>query len=86
MDNLTAAKSLISYLDLTSLMETDTDYSIAELCHKAQTPYGNTAAVCVYSRFIKTARQELNSNIKIATVVNFPKGGTDNKKLCLEIE
>ena len=86
MDNLTAAKSLISYLDLTSLQETDTEYSIAELCHKAQTPYGNTAAVCVYSRFIKIARQELNSQIKIATVVNFPKGGVDNKKLCLEIE
>ena len=67
MDNFIAAKQLISYLDLTSLSEKDTDYSIADLCHRAQTPYGNVAAVCVYSRFLQTARQELNNNIKIAT-------------------
>ena len=86
MDNFIAAKQLISYLDLTSLSEKDTDYSIADLCHKAQTPYGNVAAVCVYSRFLQTARQELNNKIKIATVVNFPQGSTDNKKLHTEIE
>jgi len=32
MDNFIAAKQLISYLDLTSLSEKDTDYSIADLC------------------------------------------------------
>lgn len=87
MDNVTAAKQLLSYLDLTSLSNTDTEYSIADLCHKAQTPYGNTAAVCVYDRFIITAKQELaDTGIKIATVVNFPAGDNDLKKIGHEIE
>lgn len=86
MDNVTAAKLLISYLDLTSLSDNDTEYSIIDLCRKAQTPYGNVAAICVYNRFVKIARQELNQFIKVATVVNFPHGKTDNKKLSAEIE
>lgn len=87
MDNVTAAKNLIGLLDLTSLNTTDTSYSIAELCHRAQTPYGNTAAVCILSRFISTAKHELaDSDIKIATVVNFPQGNGDLTKISKEIE
>lgn len=87
MDNVTAAKRLISHLDLTSLSENDTEYGIADLCARARTPYGNTAAVCIFPRFIMTARQELhNSGIKIATVVNFPQGSGNSKKTVREIE
>lgn len=86
MDNVTAAKKLISCLDLTSLSETDTDYSIADLCHRAQTKFGNVAAVCVYSRFVSTACHELSkTDIKVATVVNFPSGGTKLSKVQEEI-
>ena len=86
MDNVTAAKRLINLLDLTSLSDKDTEYSIADFCHRAQTPYGNTAAVCVYSRFLSVAQQELKgTKIKLATVVNFPKGGHDLNKLRNEI-
>lgn len=87
MDNVTAAKKLIGLLDLTSLNNKDTSYSVAELCHRAQTPYGNTAAVCILSRFISTAKHELaDSGIKIATVVNFPQGNAELSKVEKEIE
>ena len=86
MDNLTTAYNLIRCLDLTSLGDNDTEYKIIDLCHKAQTEYGNVAAVCVYPRFIEIAKQELkNSNIKIATVVNFPAGKNDISILEKEI-
>ena len=87
MDNVTAARRLISHLDLTSLSETDTEYSIADLCTRARTPCGNTAAVCIFPRFIITARQELrDSGIKIATVVSFPQGSGDSLKIERETE
>lgn len=87
MDNVTAAKQLIGLLDLTSLSDKDTEYSIADLCHRAQTPYGNTAAVCIPRRFIPTAKQELaDTGIKIATVVNFPEGTNSPSKTTEEIE
>ena len=87
MDNVTAAKQLIKLLDLTALSETDTEYSIVDLCRRAQTPYGNTAAICIYSRFLSTARRELKgTDIKIATVVNFPQGGHDLKQISKETE
>lgn len=87
MDNVTAAKYLIGHLDLTALDKTETSYSVAELCHRAQTPYGNTAAVCIPPQYIPTAKQELvNTGIRIATVVNFPDGQSSLKKVSSEIE
>lgn len=87
MDNVTAAKKLITCLDLTTLSDKDTDYSVADLCRRAQTPFGNTAAVCIYSRFVPTAVQETaGTGIRIATVVNFPDGNSDLKKIAAETE
>ena len=87
MDNVTAAKKIIPLLDLTSLSSSDTEYSILDFCHLAQTPYGNTASVCIFSRFLPTVRPELNgSGIKLATVANFPAGGHNIKKIIEEIE
>ena len=87
MDNVAAAKLIIGHLDLTALSTTETSYSIAELCHQAQTPYGNVAAVCIPPAYIPTAKHELtDTGIKIATVVNFPDGETNFKKLTSEIE
>jgi deoxyribose-phosphate aldolase len=62
-------------LDFTSLNDTDTDDDIRTLCARAITPLGNVAAVCVYARFVNFCTRELaNTDIKIATVVNFPNG------------
>ena len=86
MDNVTAAKELIGLLDLTSLNKDDTETSISKLCQKAQTPYGNTAAVCIYPKFISLAKQKLQgTDIKIATVVNFPQGGNKCDILAQEV-
>ncbi len=87
MDDVTAAKILIPCLDLTSLDIKDTEAKIKKLCDRAQTPYGNVAAVCVYPKFVALAKAELkNTGIKVATVVNFPKGGTNFEKMRAEIK
>lgn len=62
-------------LDLTSLNDSDTDAVIDALCARAQTPFGGTAAVCVYPQFVTLAAKNLaEADIKIATVLNFPHG------------
>jgi deoxyribose-phosphate aldolase len=76
-----AARQAIRLMDLTTLNDDDTEQKVIALCHKAQTPAGNTAAVCVYPRFVPIARKTLNSigatDVKVATVTNFPHGNDD---------
>lgn len=87
MDDVTAAKHLIRLLDLTTLNIDDTENRIEKLCQKAQTPYGNVAAVCVYPKFVTLAKRLLQDTpIKVATVVNFPDGGCNPIRLRGEIE
>ncbi|HEX8048291.1 deoxyribose-phosphate aldolase [Rhizobium sp.] len=71
----TAAVAL-SLLDLTNLKDDCTPAQIETLCERAQSPYGNTAAVCIWPRFVAQARGILGTDhaVKIATVVNFPAG------------
>ena len=75
------AKEAISLMDLTTLNDDDTDAIVIDLCHQAHTPVGDTAAVCIYPRFIpiarKTLRQQGTERIRIATVTNFPHGNDD---------
>lgn len=81
------AKALIANLDLTSLNKNDTETSVAELCHKAVSPCGNVAAVCVYPKFVPLVQKLLEeSDIKIATVVNFPLGGADATAVVEEVK
>ncbi len=83
-DNQTARR-LIGSLDLTSLNRDDTEAKIAALCQKACTPYGYTAAVCIYP--VGFAKKLLKKTpVKIATVVNFPAGGHDFKQMKEEIK
>lgn len=76
MDNVTAAKTLLSCLDLTSLHDNDTTESISEFSELAYTPYGSVAAVCVYPRFVSTIKTKYK-DLKVATVINFPQGKDD---------
>lgn len=85
MDDVSAAKILISCLDLTSLNQTDTEETIKSLCARAQTPFGKTAAVCLFQQFIPFAKTVLSPDIKIATVINFPSGLADLHLLDKEI-
>lgn len=76
-----AAIRAIRLMDLTSLNDDDHDARIIALCHQAKTSFGNTAAVCIYPRFVALAKQTLvaqgTPSIKVATVVNFPHGDGD---------
>ncbi|MEI6896388.1 MAG: deoxyribose-phosphate aldolase [Psychromonas sp.] len=75
------SKQAISLMDLTTLNDDDTDVKVVQLCKDAKSPAGNTAAVCIYPRFIpiarKTLAQQNSATIKIATVANFPHGNDD---------
>ena len=74
-----AAALALSLLDLTNLKEDCTPEQIAALCQKAHTQYGNTAAICIWPRFVAQARAAFgkDNSVRIATVVNFPSGELD---------
>ncbi|GLS83834.1 deoxyribose-phosphate aldolase [Paraferrimonas haliotis] len=76
-----AALDALQMMDLTTLNDDDTDQKVIDLCHKAKTAVGNTAAICIYPRFIPIARKTLAAmgaqKVQIATVTNFPHGNDD---------
>ena len=60
MTDLTASSlRALKLMDLTTLNDDDTNEKVIALCHQAKTPVGNTAAVCIYPRFIPIARKTL---------------------------
>ena len=75
------AQQAISLMDLTSLTDNETPEDIAKLCQQAKSLAGNTAAICIFPRFIPLAKKLLalqeTPDIKIATVTNFPHGNAD---------
>ena len=72
-----SAALALSCLDLTSLNAHDTEADIAQLCQRAQSPFGPVAAVCVWPRFAAFARRQLPAHIAVAAVANFPHGSAD---------
>jgi deoxyribose-phosphate aldolase len=76
-----AALRALKLMDLTTLNDDDTDQKVIELCHNAKTSVGTTAAICIYPRFIPIAKKTLAemgaSEVRIATVTNFPHGNDD---------
>ena len=81
MDNPSSAELLIKTLDLTSLNDKDKTDTITNLCQRADSKYGRTACVCIYPQFITHAKNILPEDIKVATVINFPKGLANNTLL-----
>lgn len=80
-DMTAAALRALQLMDLTTLNDDDTDEKVIALCRQAKSPAGNTAAICIYPRFIpiarKTLREQGTPEIRIATVTNFPHGNDD---------
>jgi len=76
-----AALRALKLMDLTTLNDDDTDQKVIELCHNAKTAVGTTAAICIFPRFIPIAKKTLAeigaSEVRIATVTNFPHGNED---------
>lgn len=83
-----AAALALSLLDLTNLKDDCTPEQIAALCQRARTKYGNTAAICIWPRFVAQARAAFGNDhaIRIATVVNFPSGDLDVETVVGETE
>ncbi len=46
-----AAQRALNLMDLTTLNDDDTDQKVIDLCRKAKSPAGLTAAVCIYPPF-----------------------------------
>lgn len=70
------ARRCIGLLDLTDLSDTCTSAAITALCQRAVTPHGPVAAICIWPHYVGEAKKRLHgTGVKIATVVNFPKGG-----------
>ncbi|MFT3741686.1 MAG: deoxyribose-phosphate aldolase [Gammaproteobacteria bacterium] len=80
-------QTLIGLLDLTSLNPTDDNIKIQQLCQQAITPLGKVAAVCIYPQFVSEAQAILQgTDVKIATVSNFPEGNQPLAETLIEIE
>ena len=71
------ARIALACLDLTSLNDADTDADVAALCERASGRHGPVAAVCVWPRFARLARDRVAPVVKVAAVANFPEGTTD---------
>lgn len=78
-DDQEVAARILACLDLTSLNDDDTAERIDTLCNRALDTSlpAQPAAVCVFPRFVRQAVGRLAaSEVAVATVVNFPHGGT----------
>ncbi len=75
------AQRALHMMDLTSLTDTESADDIIQLCSTAKSVCGNTAAICIFPRFVPLAKKTLvaqgTPEIKIATVTNFPHGNDD---------
>src|SRR5687768_5240884 len=77
-DAAAMARRALALVDLTDLSQTCTVADVDTLCDRAVGPYGSTAAVCVWPQFVAQAVDRLHDSVvRVATVVNFPAGGTD---------
>jgi deoxyribose-phosphate aldolase len=78
MSNVELALRALKLLDLTDLSDGCREDHIEALIQKALTPHGPVAAICIWPQFVSLARERLKGKgVKIATVINFPKGGDD---------
>lgn len=75
MSDADLARRALALLDLTDLADDATEEGARELCRRAVSGPVPVAAVCLWPRFVATAREALgDSSVRIATVVNFPAG------------
>ena len=50
------AQQALSLMDLTSLTDTESAQDIINLCQQAHSAKGDTAAICIFPRFIPLAK------------------------------
>jgi deoxyribose-phosphate aldolase len=72
------ARRALGLLDLTDLTDQASEPGILQLCAKAVGGPVPVAAVCIWPQFVSLARRTLvDGAVRVATVVNFPAGGTN---------
>ncbi len=77
-DESGTARRALGLLDLTNLNDDCTEQDIDALCDRAVTEFGSVAAVCLWPRFVGRAVDRLKgTGVRVASVANFPAGGTD---------
>ncbi|MCF6764188.1 deoxyribose-phosphate aldolase [Thiotrichales bacterium 19S3-7] len=79
-------ETIISLIDLTYLDDQGNDAQVEALCQKANNLVTPVASICIYPRAIQTARAQLNKEIAIATVINFPTGNLALDQVIAEAE
>jgi len=81
-------RQIVKLIDLTDLGDDCDQSAIEKLCTQAITPVGPVAAICIWPKFVKYAKQhpETSSNINIATVINFPAGSESPDLSTVQIE
>lgn len=85
-EDMALLRRLYSLIDLTSLNESDSENSIAELCGKAQSSLGHVAGVCVSAPFVPmVAANFAGTPIKTVAVANFPEGESSLETVLAEI-
>ncbi len=73
-----AAIRALKLLDLTELGDGCREDHVETLIQNAQTRLARSPPSCIWPQFVSIARRRLEgSPIRIATVINFPKGGDD---------
>jgi deoxyribose-phosphate aldolase len=80
---------LISFIDLTTLNDTDNNETVLKLINKANSGFEGVfpAAICVFSNFGDLAKQHVNDSINVAVVSTcFPTGQTLTTAKLYEIE
>ncbi|HEX6017866.1 MAG TPA: deoxyribose-phosphate aldolase [Burkholderiaceae bacterium] len=80
------ARIALACLDLTSLNDRHSDAEVIALCERARGAHGAVAAVCVWPRFARLARERLPAGVKVAAVANFPDGSTDIARTLRDID
>jgi deoxyribose-phosphate aldolase len=87
MNDTEFARRALKLLDLTDLTDTCREDQVEQLIQKALTPHGPVAAICIWPSFVSFASKRLDGkNVKIATVINFPKGGDDVERAISDAE
>lgn len=77
----------LKMLDLTDLNDGCREDHIEALIQKALTPHGPVAAICIWPQFVTLAKGRLKGKaVKVATVINFPKGGDDVERAIEDTE
>lgn len=79
------AKRALGLVDLTNLNDDCKEADVTALTSRTVTDHGSVAAVCIWPRFVAQAVRELSgTGVKVATVVNFPAGGTQTTAVVAE--